>query len=186
MKKHFIWYFVMGLILCWGCTGPRYVTEKYIKTRVEPHITNAYSSVKLLHLYTGKCIGTESYLELTGYKKDSTKYLIVAADRYFMARKKIKSSPVGVGEVTFIQLTPAQCQAFIDNYQVLQVQIKPDKPGNKETYYRDFTISDDLFISLRKGYGGEPESQVDLWIKGERYTTDARTLLRNIQKFLTY
>jgi hypothetical protein len=59
-------------------------------------------------------------------------------------------------------------------------------PNTEEEVYIDFTVSDELFISMRKAKGSMTPNDVYLWIKGEKYTIASDALLNNLEDFLKW
>src|ERR1041385_607190 len=135
MKK---FLFIIFSVFLFSCMETRYMTEQYIKTEIEKHKVNDFSSIKLYSIYqSGIVNGT--YLEFTGYKYKSEKGLVIAADRYYLARQRFRGDITRFAEVTYIQLNSEQCQAILDNYETLEEKIGKSNPASNEEVYQDFT-----------------------------------------------
>lgn len=173
-------------ILFSSCMRTRYTTEKQIKNNIENHKENEFSTIRTITLFKGTAYGGGSYLELTGYKYDNKKALIIGADKYYMARKKFKEDNTVIAEITYIELTLSQCKSILENYKVLQDKIKKEKPKMNEEIYHDYTVSDDLFISYRKSSGSSSVKYIDFWIKGEKYRISTNTIMNKLEKFINY
>lgn len=173
-------------ILLSSCMQTRYITEKQIKNSIENHKENEFSTIRTYTVFKGTSYGGGSYLELTGYKYDNKKALIIGADKYYMARKKFKGDNTVVADITYIELTLAQCKSILENYKVLQDKIKKEKPKMNEEIYHDYTVSDDLFISYRKSSGSSSVTYIDFWIKGEKYNVSTIKIMKKLEKFINY
>lgn len=184
MKKTFT-ITVLTLFLT-GCMNTRYITERYIKTNIEKHSEGDFSTIKTYSIFKGVSYGGGAYLELTGYKYNNKKELVIGADRYYMARKKFPGDQTTIAEITYIDLTLAQCKAILDNYQVLQSKVKAAKPKINEEIYHDYTVSDDLFISYKRTSGRSSRGYIDFWIKGEKYSLATNAIIAKLEKFMSY
>lgn len=186
MKRTFLFSSVLVAFLLTGCMQTRYLTERYIKTNIEHHNDGKFSSIKTYAIYKGASLGGGSYLELTGYKYANTKALVIGADKYYMARQKFKGDQTTIAEITYIELSIAQCKEIITNYKILQDKIKSEKPEKNEEIYHDFTVSKDLFISFRKSSSSSPITYIDFWIQGEKYSISTQKIIGGLNKFINY
>jgi hypothetical protein len=186
MKKLFL---VSSLILTFflsGCMQTRYITEQYIKTKIETHKEGEFSTIKTYSVFQGTALDGKSYLELTGYKYNTTKALVLGADKYYLARQKFKGDQTVDAEITYIELTADQCADILYNYSILQDKIRTENPRISEEIYHDYTVSKDLFISYRKSAGSMSVSDIDLWIDGEKYSIATGTIMKKLSKFMSY
>lgn len=179
------------LVFSIGCKQTRYITERYIKTGIETHKETEFSSIKTYTIYKGTAYGASgkagpSYIELTGYKYENNKGLIIGADKYYSDRKKFAEDQTQITAYSYIELSLSQCQAIIDNYKLLVNKIKKEKPGKYEEIYHDYTVSKDLFISYRKTVLKTTVNYIDLWIKGEKYTISTDKIIDNLDRFIKY
>jgi hypothetical protein len=173
-------------IMLSSCMQTRYITEKQIKNNIENHKENEFSTIRTYTVFKGTSYGRGSYLELTGYKYDNKKALIIGADKYYMARKKFQGDNTVIADITYIELTLSQCKSILENYKVLQDKINKEKPKMNEEIYHDYTVSDDLFISYRKSSGSSSVTYIDFWIKGEKYRVSTITIMKKLEKFINY
>lgn len=180
----------IALIMTLGtsCTQTRSLTEQYIKTEVEQHDPQARSSIRTYSIYKSPVSSTSTkYLELTGYKYNGTKGLVLGADRYVRYRAKLTGMPVAGTEVTYIVLTEAECQSMLDREPVIKTAVKTAaKAMASEEVYEDYTVNDRLFMSYRKYSGVSTPTKIDLWVEGHKYTLPANTFLKKLRKFMAY
>ncbi len=186
MKKQLFFSVIILFFILSGCMQSRYITEKYIKTKIEKHIEGEFSSIKTYTIFKGVSYGGGAYLELTGYKYASKKALILGADKYYLARQKFKDDQTVIADITYIELSLAQCKSIVDNYQILLDKIKEEKPKMNEEIYHDYTVSDNLFISFRKTMGNSSKSYINFWINGEKYIISTNKIMNKLKKFLSY
>jgi hypothetical protein len=186
MKKFFLPFSFLTVILLTGCMKSRYITEKYIKTNIETHIEGEFSNVSTYTIFQGIVNGGGAYLELTGYKYKDKKALVIGADRYYVARDKLNGYQTAIAEITYIELSIDQCNSIINNYKILQDKIKAEKPKKSEEIYHDFTVSKDLFICYKKSAGSSSVSFLDFWIKGHKYKVSTKLIIKKLKKFMEY
>lgn len=182
MKK--IILFILSTFLLSGCLKSRYLTEQYIKTQIEQHEENQFSSIKTYTIYKGVSNDGKSYLELTGYKYKNTKGLVIGADKYYNVGSK--NNPSYVANIKYIVLTNQQAQNIVDNFSILNDKIKREKPYKNEEIYHDFTVSDNLFISLKKSGKISPSQYINFWILDEKFSITSYSVLENLKKFMKY
>jgi len=186
MKKTILLSSVLIAFLLTGCMQTRYITEKYIKTKIENHNEGEFSTIKTYTIFKGTSYDDGAYLELTGYKYANSKALVLGADKYYMARQKFKGDQTIIADIIYIELSLAQCKDIITNHKILQDKIKTEKPKMSEEIYHDFTVSKDLFISYRKSSGSSTVSNIDFWILGEKYSISTLTIINKLNKFINY
>ncbi len=177
---------ILLTFLLTSCMQTRSITENYIKTKIENHNKGEYSSINTYSIFKGASYSGGSYLEFTGYKYKNSKALVIGADKYYMARQKFKTDQTIISDITYIELSTAQCEDIITNYKILKDKIKNEKPIMSEEIYHDYTVSKDLFISYRKASGGMATSYIDLWIQGRKYRISTRTIIKKLSSFLNY
>ncbi len=186
MKRTILLSTVLLALMLSSCMQTRYITEKYIKTKIENHNEGEFSTIKTYTIFKGTSSGGGAYLELTGYKYANSKALVLGADKYYMARQKFKGDQTIIADITYIELSLTQCKDIITNYKILQEKIKAEKPKMSEEIYHDFTVSKDLFISYRKSSGSSTVSYIDFWIQGEKYRISTLTIIKKLNKFINY
>jgi hypothetical protein len=189
MKNKFLFSIILLTISLWGCENTRYITEAYIKNNIEKHIEGNQSSIKTYSIYqiiskTNKKSG--AYIEFTGCKYEGTKILIVGADVNYLARDNWKLNVVSIAEPTFVVLTMKQTIAILSNYNDLKEKITAEHPIISEEAYHDYAVADDLFISFRKAIGSGGTSEIDVWVKGEKYTIKTDMFIKKLKKFIDY
>ncbi len=173
-------------ILLSSCMQTRYITEKHIKNNIENHKENEFSTIRTYTVFKGISYGGGSYLELTGYKYGNDKALIIGADNYYIARKKFQGDNTLIADITYIELTIAQCKSILENYKILQDKIKKEKPKMNEEIYHDYTVSDNLFISYRTASESPYVIFIDFWIKGEKHRVSTIRIMKKLNKFINY
>ncbi len=186
MKSYLLLSFGISMILLSGCLQTRYITERYIKTNIENHKEGNFSSIKTYSIFQGASISGGSYLELTGYKNGSTKGLVIGADKIYAARQKFKGDQTLLANITFVELSLAQCKSILDKYKLLQEKIKLEKPIINEEIYSDYTVSKDLFISFKISKINRSVTFIDFWIDGEKYHVSTKTIMKKLNKFINY
>jgi hypothetical protein len=176
------------LLFCSSCMHTRSITEQYIKTNIEKHTPLTTSSIRTYSIYRSSVsAATTTYLELTGYKFDGTKGLVIGADRYYRSRAKLTGLPVEGMEVTYLQLTVAECQAILEQEPQIKAQLRAAaKPSMSEEVYQYYTVNDRLFMSYRRTTTSSQPINLDLWIDGFKYSVPAKTFTKKLRKLLTY
>jgi hypothetical protein len=165
----------------------RYITEKYIKTKIENHNEGEFSTIKTYMIFKGYSYGGSAYLELTGYKYANNKALVLGADKYYKARQNYKGDQTIIADITYIELNLSQCKDIITNYKFLEEKIKTEKPRMSEEIYHDYTVSKDLFISYRTSSGSSSTiTYLDFWIQGEKYRISSNSIIKKLNKFISY
>jgi hypothetical protein len=188
MRKLLFLPIVLFIMLVSSCTQTRSLTEQYIKTEVEQHEPRARSSIRTYSIYKSPVSSTTTkYVELTGYKYNGVKGMVLGADRYTRYRAKLTGMPVAGIEVTYVILTEAECQAMLDFEPVIRAALKSaPRGGAGEEVYEDYTVKEGVFISYRKYVGMSSPTKIDLWIDGHKYTLPANTFLKKLRKFMAY
>lgn len=176
----------LSITILSSCRQTRYITEQYIKTEIEDHKINTYSQIKTYSIFKGVTTSRQQYVEFTGYKYNNQKGLVIGADRVYALRERFPNEAAKMVVVDYIKLTEEECKQIIDNYDKLVAQLTSEKPKMHEEIYADFTVNQNLFISLRKA--GEPNEllYIHLWINKEKYSLSTYTLMRKLKEFLKY
>ncbi len=185
MKNLILLAAILATTLLTGCMQSRYITERYIKNNIEEHIEGKNSKISTYTILQKMLNTNRSYIEFTGYKYNEKKGLIIGADAYYLLRQKTSGNNTILKEVVYIELTVEQCQAILTNYKLLKDKIKEDDPIIYEAIYRDYTVSDDLFIGYKKTTNSS-SSNIDFWVKGEKYTIPTNQVMRKLKKFIKY
>jgi hypothetical protein len=177
---------VLSITILFSCRQTRYITEQYIKTEIEDHKTNTYSQIRTYSIFKGVTTSRQQYVEFTGYKYNNQKGLVIGADRVYALRERFPNEQAKMIVVDYIELTVDECKQIIENYDKLVAQLTSEKPKMHEEIYADFTVNQNLFISLRKA--GEPNEllYIHLWINKEKYSLSTYTLMRKLKEFLKY
>jgi hypothetical protein len=184
MKRKNILSIALFLMLMPSCMQTRYLTEQFIKTKIEEHNDREFSSIRTYSIYQSSS-SFKFYLEFTGYKYKERKGLVIGADKYYLARQKFPGDKTIMAAVTYIELNMEECKSILDNYEVLQQKINNETPYGSEEVYHDFTVNKDLFISFRKSVYGT-STTINFWIRGEKYIVFTRTMLIKLQEFMNY
>jgi len=185
MKK--ILFLLLTISVFSSCLQTRYVTEQYIKTNKQNHIPGDFSEIKLYSIYQGFTKSSpRSYIELTGYKYENEKKLVIATDRYYKARKKYSGDNTVIVDIDFIDLDVEQCKDIVKNFKILQGKLRKSKPKMNETIYQDYTVTDDLYISFSKTKLNKNPIEISLWIKDEKFTIPTDLIIERIEKFIEY
>ncbi|WP_031528812.1 hypothetical protein [Dyadobacter crusticola] len=192
MKQFFLACVLISIFLSQiSCKSSRYITEQYIKNNIEDHQPENTSSIRTYSIFKGNTANTGRYLELTGYKFNFKKGLVIGADRSYITRK-ISSRAGTITEaetyIDYIQLDLDQCSAILTNYKTLQDRLKKEKPRSSEEVYHDYTVSKDCFISFRKSGNGDGSGieYVNFWVKGEKYRINTNLFVKKLKQFLEY
>jgi hypothetical protein len=185
MKRVKILIFILIVFLISGCMRTRYITERYIKTKIENHTSNQFSSIRTYSIYKSEP-GAPTYLELTGYKYKGNKALVIGADRYFNARKIFPGDLTKKVDIYYLELTIDEVNMIIANHEALLKKIKSEKLKKNEEVYHDFTINESLFISLHKTSTKSGDLNIDFWLYGEKYSVKTRTIIGKLEKFMKY
>ncbi|MBK7095353.1 MAG: hypothetical protein IPH57_10025 [Saprospiraceae bacterium] len=177
--------FAVILMMLTGCMQTRYITEKYIKTKIEKHVPNSFSTIRTYSIYKGY-LGNSSYIELTGYKYDGNKALVIGADKYYLARQKFQGDMTRFAEISYLQLNIDEVNSILVNHEVLIKRIKKEKLKTNEEVYQDFTVNKELFISLHKTSASSGDVKIDFWIYGEKYSVYKSTIINKLEDFVKY
>lgn len=169
-----------------SCLQTRYITEQYIKTKVENHIEGEISSIKAYSIYKGASTNGKSYMEMTGYKYKDKKGLVIGADKYYLARPKYQGERFIIPEIKYVELSLEQCQKLIDNVKLLKDELKSEKTMFNEEVYQDYTVSKNLFISFKKSKGQSAFKNLNVWLDGDKFIISTSLFIKVINKLINY
>jgi hypothetical protein len=186
-------------ILSIGCgITPRLGTENYIKNNIENHLTNEFSEIQTFTIFQGNVVGVEEkgggYIELVGYKYNNEVGLVISSDKTGITKKLFKEDPgttTYTGETTYYNtISLKDCKKIIENYEILKQKGKESHKKRKKdnTLYFDYTISEDLFISIEhvnKGYS-EYLDILHFWIDGQKYSLNSYQIIEDLTSFVNW
>jgi hypothetical protein len=182
-------YYIIGLMIfiMAGCSSVRYDTERYIINNIESHQTGDFISIRIMTLYNQANNKDGTHLEMTAYKYQDKKGLLISAHQYYKDRKRAKKDDTDVlTNTAFITLDTTQCRAIINNYNLLETKIKKENAQVDEEVFVDYTVSPDLYISSEKSKGTSIPGDIALWVKGEKYMLSTEALLATLDDFMKY
>lgn len=186
MKKTLFTALTLALLtVISSCTHTRPLTEQYIKNEVEKHTEGGFSSIKTYSIFKAASLNKTGFCDFTGYKYNDTKKLIIGADKYFFVQKNFKEDNTYKYKTDFIELTVEQCDAFLTNYKIIYDKIKTESVKGSKEVTHDYTLSKDIIISYKKSGMNNP-SQIDLWIKGTKFSYDGLLIIKSFKKFIEY
>ena len=186
IRKEITPFFIALMVVLGSCSTVRYDTERYLKTNVERHKTGEYSQLKIMSLYNQTSMKDGSHLEMAGYKYENHKGLVMVAYQYYKDRKPTKDDNNVISNTAFVKLDTAQCRTILTNCSELETKLKNEIPKSEEEIFADFTVSDDLFISMVKAKGSQIPSDIYLWIKGEKYTMNIEAWTTTLEEFMKW
>lgn len=175
-------------IILTGCMQTRYITERYIKNDIEVHTPGTTSGIRTYSIYKSmQSSSSNRYVELTGYKFNDQKGLVIGADRYYRTVGRSTGIPIDLAQYTYVALSESEARAMHDHIEVIRNKVKSEaKPKPSEEVYSDYTVNKDLFISVRRSAATSGKTYIYLWVKGEKYTLTSTTLPKKLKKFLDY
>lgn len=171
-----------------GCIQTRSLTEEFIKTKVEDHVPGTNSTIRTYAIYQSPAgSSTEDYIELTGYKYNGVKGMVVGADRYYRYRAKLTGLPVEGADVSYVLLSETECRTMLEKEPVIWTLLREaPRAFNSEVAYQDYTVNDRVFMSYRKGAGQSSSSYIGIWVDGHKYNMPSQAFTRMMRKFLNY
>lgn len=173
------------IIIFTKCSHTRLVTEQFIKNEIEKHENKEFSSIRIYSLYKKK-LSDVTFIELSGYKYNGEKKLVITADKLSSLKKAYKEDNTKLQKIKFVVLDVNQCEGILNNYQKLKELIKNEKQKRSEDIYSDYTISKDFFISFKRMKKHQGMEKMDLWINGEKYTVVTQEIINKLNKFIEY
>ena len=186
MNKLFILLLVIPMLF--SCMRTRNLTESYVRKNIQSHEEGEITGLRLYSILKTLPSRDNSYIEMTGYQIGSEKGLIIGADKAFRARKKFENDNTIVIQVNYIRLSYAQCAEIMKNVNTMIQLLNNEKSiGLNEEVFKDYTISEHCFLSIRKGrYSNNTYSYFDLWMNNQKYKISALEFKRGIEKFLKW
>jgi len=169
-----------------SCIQMRSITEQQIKTNVESHIPNEFSSIRTYSIFKGSSIDKSAYIELTGFKYRGQTGLMIGADKYYLARKKFAKDSSKIAKIRYLILNKDEVKSILVNYRQLLERIKDQKISRNEEVYYDFTVNKYLFVSFHKIKFKSMGNTIDFWIDGDKYTLNTKTIIGKLEKFMRY
>lgn len=166
----------------------RYITEQYIKNNIETHERGALSNIRTYSIHQQATKSTASrYVELTGYKYHGQKGMVIGVDRYYRTAARQTGLPMDMTAYTYVVLTEAEAKAMHNNIATIRGEIKAEaRPRYGEEVYVDYTVNENVFISVRRTAGNSRTTVIHLWVKGEKYTLKFSSFPKKLKKFLDY
>jgi hypothetical protein len=123
-------------------------------------------------------------LEITGFKQNEEKKLVVGVDKYYRQRSRFSTEESIIAKIYYLELTEAEFLTFYNALNNISSRASSKIPNKNEQTYSDFTIKKDFFISARRIYGSSPNIfNVNLWINGEKYVMQIKLLQKQLEKF---
>ena len=181
-------------ILLIGCgITPRLGTEGYIKNNIETHLVNEFSEIQTFTIFQGDIVGVEGkgggYIELVGYKYNNEEGLVISSDKGGIQKKSGVIKPEGITKFYNV-LSLNDCKMIIEKYEVLKQKgedsLKKRKKNN--TLYFDYTISEDLFISIEHVNKGMSDylTILHFWIQGQKYSLNSYQIIDDLTSFINW
>jgi hypothetical protein len=167
------------------CSHTRYVTEQFIKNEIEKHENKEFSSIRIYSIYKKK-LSDVSFIEFSGYKCNNEKKLIITVDKLSALKKSFKEDETKLKKIRFVVLNEEQCKAIINSYQDLFLRIENTKQKRNEDVYSDYTVSKDLFLSIKRMGKNQRIDNTDIWIDGDKYTVVTYEFINKLNKFIEY
>ena len=180
------------ITMCTGCLTTAALedpTEHYIKTQVEQHDSGQQSTVRIFPLINLTATNCSTELQLTGYKYDGSKNIVICVRPFHMGGKT--GATKVYDSLTFVELNVEEVRAIVTNYQTLEQKILAEKPVPGEYVYHDYTVNDRVFISYRGTLNPVLKQviqslTIDMWVNSVKYSLPARDLMDKLQVFLSY
>lgn len=173
------------IIIFTKCSHTRLVTEQFIKNEVEKHENKEFSSIRIYSLYKKK-LSDVTFIELSGYKYNNEKKLVITVDKLSALKKAFKEDETKLRKIRFVVLDEEQCKGILNSYLDLRIRIENEKQKRSEDIYSDYTVSKDLFVSFKRMNKNQRMEKMDLWINGEKYTVVTKEIINKLNKFIEY
>tara|TARA_B110000238_G_C16018461_1_gene392106 strand:- start:204 stop:797 length:594 start_codon:yes stop_codon:yes gene_type:complete len=192
MKKELLIIYLSTILIGCGIT-PRLGTESYIKNKIENHLINEFSEIQTFTIFQGGVEGVEGkgggYIELVGYKYNNEEGLVISSDKEGIEKKSGVIKPEGITQY-YNELSLKDCKNILEKYKILKQKgnesLKRRKKDN--TLYFDFTISENLYISIEhvnKGYS-RYEDVIHFWIDEQKYSLGSIQIIDNLTSFINW
>jgi hypothetical protein len=175
--------FVLSLT---NCTPGRYITERYIKTKIESHTEGQFTTIKTKKFTGVVTVNKNAYIEFTGVKNGNEKLLVIGTDRNYKMRRKFKLAGAVLNDLVYVELTEVQCKTLLENFNKMKEKKQSASSISPENLYNDFTLTPEIFISCRKISPNNNIESIDLWLKGEKYSLEKEDFTYTLQKFIDY
>ena len=172
-----------------SCKQSGYITEYYIKNKVEKHVPGEQSTIKTYSIYQGTSKpnkNASSYIELTGIKYHDMKKLITGTDIQPVGKVNLSSGTFVVSAPTYVMLDLSDCNSIVSNYHQLQDANMKEQPIPSEEIYHDYTASTDLYISFRKAIGHSGNNEIDIWVAEKKFTVKTKKFINKLKRFIDY
>ena len=178
-------------ILLIGCgITPRLGTESYIKNNIETHLVNEFSEIQTFTIFQGNSLsGGGGYIELVGYKYNNEEGLVISSDKRGIQKKSGVIVPEGITKFYNV-LSLNDCKMIIEKYEILKQKGKDslEKRKKNNTLYFDYTISEDLFISIEHVNTGMSDylTILHFWIQGQKYSLNSYQIINDLTSFINW
>lgn len=188
MKTNLLLPCVLIAALGTSCMQTRNITEEYIKNNIEDHNPRSTSSIRTYSIYKSQTTtSTTRYLELTGYKYNGQKGLVIGADLYGRSGAPLTGLPIEQVRITYVVLTEEQCRQMLEKEVVIKGELKSaPRATTSEEAYSDYTVTEDVFISYRKTASRSNPTYIDIWVGGHKYSMQGASFKKKMKKFLSY
>jgi len=173
------------IVIFTKCSHTRLVTEQFIKNEIEKHENKKFNSIRIYSLYNKK-LSDVTFIELSGYKYNNEKKLVITVDKLSALKKSFKDDETKLRKIRFVVLDVEQCKGILNTYLDLAIRIASEKQKRSEDIYSDYTVSKDLFVSFKRMSKNQRMEKIDLWINGEKYTVVTNEIINKLNKFIEY
>ena len=185
-------------ILSVGCKTPRLGTETYIKNSIEEHTPTQFSEIQTFTIFQGPVTGVKKkgggYLELVGYNYKNEKKLVISSDKTGIKKKMFKEDQGTTSfkgkTIYYNTISLKDCRTLVEKYEELIEKGKSslDRRKLNNTLYFDYTISENLYISIEHvnksstGY----RMYIHIWLNGQKFSLSSRKIIPKINKFINW
>lgn len=184
MKKYIL--FIIGAFTIQSCmvvsAVSSNVSEQYIKTNIQKHIPFEFNAMNLKTIYKNVSF------EFVAFKTESSKGMLVRANKYYNLPKKVENETIIMQEYDFVVLNIDELTDVLTKLNSLsaKIEVKEIEHPNIEEYV-DYTVSDDFFISYRKDQTSYDKPRfIQLWISGLKYKILASEFSENLQDAINF
>jgi len=181
------------------------ITEHYIKVYKQEHKLKEFSNIRIKQIYSNEDYDNsiDSYIEFAGVKYNNQKFLVVGIAKITaeqdMMENDIASNASEVSDaptsetpvkyqngLSYATLSVEQCMDIVEKIEDLQKRIKSERTELNENVYFDYTVADDLIISVMKNSDNSTSEFISIWIKGQKHSVRTVDLSNALQSFLKY
>lgn len=178
MKKYLL--FTIATLILQSCRVSSDVSEWFIKTQIQEHITSEFSMMNLSSFYS------DNFLELVGYNTESESGLLIKATSISGVKTIVNNKPVLHQEHYFKTLSINQIEEILDILPELLSEIDSVNLESKGVLeYVDYTVDEEFFISYCKDYYSY-EMDLYLWLAGEKYRISTDKFKESLQWAQTF